>query len=178
MTLPDSQQALRDRLIGQPLPSTTLPATDGQTVDLSRERGLCVVFIYPRSGNPHLPAPAEMASVPGAKGCTPQACGFRDHFQDFAALGVAGLFGLSSQDTAYQQELVERIQLPYPLLSDPTCQLGEALGLPLYQAGPIRVYGRAALVIDNGRVAQLFSDIPDPANNAGQVLDWLRQARC
>ncbi|MCO8163845.1 peroxiredoxin [Pseudomonas sp. 21LCFQ010] len=173
----NTQDTLRQQLIGQPLPSLTLTATDHSSVDLSTLPGLSVVFIYPRSGNPELPAPAEMASVPGAKGCTPQACGFRDAFDDFAALGVQRIFGLSSQDTAYQQELKERTQLPYQLLSDQDCALGKALGLPVYQAGPLQVYGRAALVIDDGRLAQLYTEIPEPARNAEDILGWLRQAQ-
>lgn len=172
-----TQDTLRQHLIGRALPSLQLTATDHSSIDLSALPGLSVVFIYPRSGNPELPAPAEMASVPGAKGCTPQACGFRDAFDDFAALGVQRIFGLSSQDSAYQQELRERTQLPYQLLSDQDCALGKALGLPVYQAGPIEVYGRAALVIDDGRLVQLYTEIPEPARNAGQILDWLRQVR-
>lgn len=170
-----TQDTLRQQLIGQALPSLNLTATDHSSVDFSALPGLSVVFIYPRSGNPELPAPAEMASVPGAKGCTPQACGFRDAFDDFAALGVRRIFGLSSQDTAYQQELKDRVQLPYQLLSDETCALGKALGLAVYQAGPIEVYGRAALVIEDGKLVQLYTEIPEPARNAEHVIEWLRQ---
>ena len=105
-------------LVGLKVPSVPLPATDGTTVDLSALTGLVVVYAYPRTGRPGVENPDGWDSIPGARGCTPQSCSFRDHFGELKSLGVSHLFGLSTQDSAYQAEAASRLHLPFPILSD------------------------------------------------------------
>ena len=114
-------------LTGTKLPSLALAATDGSQVDLSKLAGRTVVYIYPRTGVPGQPLPDGWNQIPGARGCTPQSCGFRDHFAELKQLGVARLFGLSTQDTAYQREAVERLHLLFPVLSDQNLELARAV---------------------------------------------------
>ncbi|MGH9678661.1 MAG: peroxiredoxin, partial [Candidatus Acidiferrales bacterium] len=119
---PEDDGAAR-HLTGMKAPSIPLPATDGSMVDLSSLRGLAVVFTYPRTGVPGVDNPPGWDAIPGARGCTPQTCAFRDRFAEFQALGVRDVFGLSTQDTAYQREVVERLRLPFPILSDERLRL-------------------------------------------------------
>src|SRR6202166_1963026 len=116
-------------LVGMRIPSIPLPATDGTTVDLSSLPGRVVVYAYPRTGIPGVENPAGWDLIPGARGCTPQSCAFRDHFAELKALGVDGLFGLSTQDTAYQREAADRLHLPFPILSDEQLKLAGAMRL-------------------------------------------------
>src|SRR5206468_4440211 len=119
-------------LMGMRLPSLVLKATDGSQVDLSKLPGRTVIYIYPRTGVPGQPLPSGWNEIPGARGCTPQSCGFRDHFTEFQALGVR-LFGLSTQDTNYQKEVVQRLHLPFELLSDEDLVLARSLRLPTFE---------------------------------------------
>src|SRR5713226_5050591 len=132
LPLPRDDGAAR-HLEGMNLPSLALPATDGSEVDLARLAGRTVVYIYPRTGRPGQPLPDGWDAIPGARGCTPQSCSFRDHFAELKVLGVAHLYGLSTQDTAYQREAVERLKLPFPILSDEHLSLTSALRLPTFQ---------------------------------------------
>ena len=115
--VPQDDGAAR-HLPGMKLPDLALPATSGPAVNLSKLKGRTVVYIYPRTGVPGVDAPPGWDDIPGARGCTPQSCGFRDHFAELKALGVAHVFGLSTQDTDYQREAAERLHLPFPILSD------------------------------------------------------------
>ncbi|XVN15995.1 peroxiredoxin [Pseudomonas corrugata] len=174
MTNYRTETELRKSLIGIHAPTTPFVSTNGSVVNLSDLTGLTVLFIYPRTGNPNVPAPVALDSVPGAKGCTPQACGFRDAFEDLHALGVDHVFGLSAQDTDYQLELKERLQLPYDLLSDEACRLASQLGLPTFQVDTLMLYSRAALIINDGLIVQVFTDIPTPGENAADIAAWLK----
>jgi peroxiredoxin len=120
-------------LVGMRMPSLSLPATDGTTVDLSTLPGRVVVYAYPRTGIPGIENPPGWDLIPGARGCTPQSCAFRDHFAELKALGVDRLFGLSTQDTSYQREASERLHLPFPILSDEQLRLSGALRLPTFR---------------------------------------------
>jgi peroxiredoxin len=120
-------------LPGNFLPSVLLKATNGAIVDLAGFTGLTVVYAYPRTGQPGVENPPGWDLIPGARGCTPQSCVFRDHFTELKALGADQVFGLSTQDTAYQREVVERLHLPFPLLSDEGLKLANALNLPTFQ---------------------------------------------
>ena len=119
-------------LTGRKLPALALSATDGSQVDLSKLAGRTVVYIYPRTGVPGQPSPAGWDAIPGARGCTPQSCSFRDHFAELKRLGVAHLYGLSSQNSDYQREAVERLHLPFPILSDAAFKLANAIKLPTF----------------------------------------------
>lgn len=162
-------------LPGRRLPAITLPSTNGTDVDLSDLAGWCVIFIYPRTGNPNEPAPEELSEVPGARGCTPQACGFRDNRNQLADSGFLSVFGLSTQVSGYQQEFVERMSLNYPLLSDPSCKLASSLGLKTFNVKGQTFYARTTLIIQDGLVVKTFEDIQDPSANASEVLMWVAQ---
>ncbi|WP_349976650.1 peroxiredoxin [Pseudomonas sp. WHRI 8519] len=169
-----TEAELQKSLIGQKLPNIPFVSTSGSIVDLAKLTGLTVLFIYPRTGNPAIPAPAELEAIPGAKGCTPQACGFRDHLDELSALGVSHIYGLSSQDSSYQSELKSRQSLNYELLSDEACRLASSLKLPTFQAGELLLYSRAALIIKDGVLLQIFTEIPNPGENASTVATWLK----
>ena len=163
-------------LAGRKLPSVTLAATDGSRVDLSKLSGRTVVYIYPRTGVPGQALPEGWDAIPGARGCTPQSCSFRDHFAELKRLGVAQLYGLSTQDTAYQREAVERLHLPFAVLSDEKLELARALTLPTFTAAGMTLLKRMALVIDDGIISKLFYPVFPPDKNAEEVIAWLQAA--
>ncbi|MFL5372724.1 MAG: peroxiredoxin [Myxococcales bacterium] len=160
-------------LPGMTMPGVGLPATDGRTVDLSKLPGRTVVYAYPRTGKPGVPNPTGWDMIPGARGCSPQSCAFRDHFAELQRLGVAHLFGLSTQDTAYQAEAATRLHLPFPLLSDAGLALTRALRLPTFEVDGMTLLKRLTLVIDAGRIAHVFYPVFPPDQNAAAVVKWL-----
>jgi peroxiredoxin len=164
-------------LPGLKLPGIFLPATDGTQVDLAVLSGRTVVYLYPRTGVPGQSSPTGWDDIPGARGCTPQSCGFRDHFTELTALGVTHLYGLSTQDTAYQREAAARLHLPFPLLSDARLALTRALKLPTFQIDGMMLIKRMALVIDDGRIAHVFYPVFPPDRNAADVIAWLQAER-
>ena len=161
-------------LTGLKLPPVALAATDGSQVDLLKLSGRTVVYIYPRTGVPGRPLPEGWNEIPGARGCTPQSCGFRDHFAELERLGVARVFGLSSQDSAYQREAVERLHLPFPVLSDERLELARAIKLPTFKVAGMTLLKRMALVIDDGIITKVFYPVFPPDKNAEEVIAWLR----
>jgi len=163
-------------LIGMRLPSLPLKATDGSQVDLSKLPGRTVVYIYPRTGVPGQSSPDGWDQIPGARGCTPQSCGFRDHFAELKRLRVARVFGLSTQDSAYQREAVERLHLPFAVLSDETLELARAIKLPTFEIAGMTLLKRMALVIDDGIITKVFYPVFPPDKNAEEVIAWLRSA--
>jgi peroxiredoxin len=172
--IPQDDGAAR-HLAGTKLPDVELPATSGPPVNLSKLKGRIVVYIYPRTGVPGVDAPAGWDDIPGARGCTPQSCGFRDHFAALRALGVAGVFGLSTQDTDYQREAAQRLHLPFPLLSDAAMKLARALPLPTFSVAGVTLLKRMALVIDDGAIVKVFYPVFPPDKNAQEVISWLRK---
>ena len=164
-------------LAGMTLPDLTLPATEGKPVNPSKLKGRTVVYIYPRTGVPGVDPPAGWDQIPGARGCTPQSCAFRDHFVELKRLGVAQLFGLSTQDTAYQQEAATRLHLPFPILSDEKLALATALKLPTFTAAGMTLLKRMALVIDGGTIAKVFYPVFPPDKNAEDVIAWLQMSK-
>jgi peroxiredoxin len=162
-------------LAGMRLPSLALAATDGSNVDLSKLSGRTVVYVYPRTGVPGQPLPEGWNEIPGARGCTPQSCGFRDHFGELKQLGVARVFGLSTQDTVYQREAVERLHLPFPVLSDERLALARALDLPTFTTSGMTLLKRMALIIDDGVISKVFYPVFPPDKNAEEVIAWLRE---
>jgi peroxiredoxin len=164
-------------LTGMKLSDIALAATNGTAVNLSKLKGRTVLYIYPRTGVPGVDAPPGWDDIPGARGCTPQSCGFRDHFADLKGLGVAHLYGLSAQDTAYQREAVERLHLPFAILSDADLKLGRAMKLPTFTTSGMTLFKRMALVIDDGIIVKAFYPVFPPDKNAAEVVGWLRVNR-
>jgi peroxiredoxin len=160
-------------LKGMQMPSCRLAATDETTVDLSPLSGLTVVYAYPRTGVPGIDNPPGWDLIPGARGCTPQTCAFRDHFAELKSFGIAHLFGLSTQDQAYQREVAERLHLPFPLLSDEHLELTKALGLPTFETSDMVLLKRLTLIVENGTIEQVFYPVFPPDRDAANVMDWL-----
>jgi len=182
LQLPDNLPVPQDdgaagHLSGMRLPSLALPSTGGAAVDLSKLKGRTVVYVYPRSGRPGQALPTGWDAIPGARGCTPQSCGFRDHFADLRRLGVAALYGLSTQDTAYQRELAERLHLPFAILSDEALELTRTLRLPTFSVDGMTLLKRMVWVIDDGAIAQVFYPVFPPDKSAETVVDWLQQQK-
>jgi peroxiredoxin len=163
-------------LTGMKLPDIALAATDGDAVNLAKLKGRTVLYIYPRTGVPGVDLPPGWNEIPGARGCTPQSCGFRDHFADLKALGVAHVYGLSTQDSDYQREAVERLHLPFAILSDAALTLGRAMKLPTFVTSGMTLFKRMALVIDDGIIVKVFYPVFPPDRNAEEVVAWLRSS--
>jgi peroxiredoxin len=161
-----------DHLLDLLLPSVPLQSTAGRSVDLARLSGRTVVYCYPRTGTPGQELPKGWNEIPGARGCTPQSCAFRDHYQELPALG-AQVFGLSAQDTDYQREVADRLHLPFDLLSDAQLNFARALHLPTFEIESMILIKRLTLIIRDGRIEQVFYPVFPPDKNAGEVIDWL-----
>jgi peroxiredoxin len=165
-----------DHLPGLVMPSVPLPATNGQTIDLAQVgRPRAILYVYPMTGTPGVPLLEGWDQIPGARGCTPESMGFRDHYAELTELG-AEVFGLSSQEPADQAEAAARLELPYPLLSDVGLVLAERLRLPTFEAGDRLRYKRLTLVLNGGRIEHVFYPVFPPDKHAAEVLAWLRQA--
>jgi len=169
-------------LPGAAVPAVTLPATSGRLVDLRQWAAASgVLFFYPRTGEAGRSAGPEWDAIPGARGCTPQSCGFRDLAAEFAAEGV-GLAAVSTQDTAYQREFVERNHIPFEILSDAALGLTRALGLPTFEFAAPRG-GRSTLIkrmawhVEGGQIVKVWYPVFPPDRNAETVLAWLRERR-
>jgi peroxiredoxin len=162
-----------DHLTGTRLPPVALPATGGASVDLSALPGWSIVYCYPRTGRPDEASPAGWNAIPGARGCTPQSCGYRDHYQELRDLGADRVFGLSTQATADQQELVSRLHLPFEVLSDAALELARALKLPTFEVEGMTLIKRLTLVIHDGVVEHVFYPVFPPDTSAPTVIHWL-----
>lgn len=163
-----------DHLPGTELPSLALPATDGDAVRLADLDGRSVVFCYPMTGRPDEDVvPDGWQEIPGAQGCTPEACAFRDLHADLTAAGADRVFGLSVQSSDYQREARDRLGLPYELLSDAEFTFAEALSLPTFDVDGDRYLQRLTLVVDDGSVSHAFYPVFPPDEHADEVLAWL-----
>ncbi len=165
-----------DHLRGMRMPGVSLHSTGGRDVDVANlgDRRT-VLYAYPRTGRQDRPVPAGWDAIPGARGCTPESCGFRDHFAEISALG-AGVYGLSTQDTDYQREAVERLHLPFELLSDSEFALTDALRLPTFDFEGVRLLKRLTLVVRAGQAEHVFYPVFPPDRHAEEVLTWLSRA--
>jgi peroxiredoxin/DNA-binding transcriptional MerR regulator len=179
-TLPDNLPVPRDdgaadHLTGLPMPALSVQASDGQRVDLAATGpGRTIIYIYPLTGRPGVDLPEGWDAIPGARGCSTEACDFRDHFADLQAAGATHVWGMSSQDPDYQAEVVQRLRLPFSMLSDPDFTVADALHLPTFSApGHPRLYARLTIVARGGRIEHVFYPIFPPNTHAQQVLGWL-----
>lgn len=160
-------------LPGKALPPIVLTSTAGARVELAGLPGMTVVYCYPRTGRPDVEPPAGWNEIPGARGCTPQACAFRDHWSDLNELGVR-LFGLSTQTSEYQREAVASLHLPFALLSDADLSWTRALGLPTFEVEGMILVKRLTLVVRDGVVRKVFYPVFPPDLHPFEVIDWLR----
>jgi peroxiredoxin len=162
-----------DHLTGMALPAIALPSTAGGSVNLAESAARrSVVYVYPRTGRPDRPGPPGWDDIPGARGCTPQSCAFRDHHAELVRLGVA-VYGLSTQTTDYQQEMVARLHLPFPVLSDSALSFAQALELPRFEWDGETLIKRLTLVVRDGRIEHVFYPVFPPDANAETVIAWL-----
>lgn len=162
-----------DHLAGTAMPAIVLASTKGRDVNLAAlGPGRTVIYCYPRTGVPGEALPDGWDAIPGARGCTPQACAFRDHAADLARLG-ARVFGLSTQDTAYQREMAERLHLPFEILSDVRLASTEALRLPTFTVDGMRLIKRLTLIIRDGAIEHVIYPVFPPTSSAADVIAWL-----
>lgn len=174
LPVPEDDGAAAD-LLDAAVPSVVLPATAGGQVDLAAAAGdgCLVVYVYPQTGVPGRPIPAGWDRIPGARGCTPQNCAFRDSARELTDLG-ATVFGLSAQPLDEQREFAAREHLPYPLLNDSRFRLAEELSLPNFVANGVRYYRRLTFIARRRRIVKVFYPVFPPQDNAGDVIAWLR----
>jgi len=163
-----------NHLPGSQIASVSLQATDGSSVDLSTLSGLTIVFCYPRTGAPGEKIPPEWDAIPGARGCSPQACSFNDASEKLYSAGVKQLFGLSTQDTDYQREAMGRLGLAYQLLSDEKLEFTKAMKLPTFEWNGKELTKRITLAIQDGKVVKIWYPVFPSNVSAGWVLDWLK----
>ena len=178
-TLPDDlpvpeDDGAADHLLNAAVPSIALKATTGDTVNVAELTGRTVLFCYPRTGRPDEPLLPGWDAIPGARGCTPETCGFRDAHGQFADLG-ARVIALSTQSTDYQREMAERLGLPFPVLSDESLEFTNGLRLPTFETSGMTLLKRITLVIDDGRITRVFYPVFPPDRHAAEVLDELRR---
>jgi peroxiredoxin len=161
-----------DHLPGLRLPPVSLTSTSGDHIDVSGLAGTTVVYCYPLTGRPDRDLPEGWDEIPGARGCTPQSCAFRDHHAELRDLG-ARVFGLSTQDSAYQREAAERLHLPFDLLSDEKLEFAGALGLPTFRAEGMTLIKRLTIIVEDGEIRKVFYPVFPPGRNAEEVIGWL-----
>jgi peroxiredoxin len=165
-----------DHLPGLSLPSINLPASSGDIVNLAELPGWVVIYCYPMTGRPGIPLPDRWDQIPGARGCTPQSCSFRDHHNELKALN-AQVFGLSTQSTEYQREAADRLHLPFELLSDSALQFAQALRLPTFEIAGMRLIKRLTLIARDGKIVKHFYPVFPPDKNADAVVSWLQNSQ-
>ena len=163
-----------DHVKGIVLPDLPLPSTHGADISLGVQTGRIVVFCYPMTGRPDRDLPQDWDAIPGARGCTPQACSFRDMADDLRAAGVDRIFGVSTQDTEWQTEAKERLALPYPLLSDHNLELATQLDLPRFEADGQTLLKRLTMIVENGTVTAVHYPVFPPDQDAAWVLEHVR----
>ena len=164
---------LAAHLAGMRLPDVLLDSTSGGAVNLSTIQQKLVIYIYPLTGRPDVALPAGWDEIPGARGCTPQACDFSNHYQALQALNTV-VFGLSSQNTEYQLELKNRLHLPFDLLSDSHFLWQKSLTLPTFKVNELLLYKRLTLIAEQSVIKKVFYPVFPPDQNASQVIDWLK----
>ena len=157
------------------IPEIKLLSTNKEEVNLSKLVGLSIIYIYPMTGRPDIALPKGWDEIPGARGCTPQSCSFRDNFSELKRLNVKNIFGLSSQTTEYQKEMVERLNLPYPILSDEKLKFANSLKLPIFKVENMNLIERVTLILDNNKIIKCFYPVFPPDQNVNDVIFWLKK---
>ncbi len=168
-----SDDGKADHLEGMTLPEVSLPSTDGGKVNVGTLDGLAVIYVYPMTGRPDRDLPDGWNDIPGARGCTPQSCAFRDHFKELQGFGVKHLFGVSTQSQSYQQEAAERLHLPFALLSDADRALGKALNLPGITVDGAQLHKRLTMITRDSEIVRVFYPVFPPDQDAENVVAWL-----
>lgn len=161
-----------DHLRGKMIPSVALKSTNGDVINLSKIQGTLVLYFYPMTGKPGEKLPDGWNQIPGARGCTPQACSFRDHFKELQDFNTQ-VFGVSTQTSEYQREVAERLHLPFQLLSDSDFVLANSLNLPLFEVDSMSLNKRVTLVIQDGVIEKVFYPVFPPDKNPDNVIEWL-----
>lgn len=162
-----------NHLNGLFLPDIQLSATNGELVSLNKLMGKYVIYIYPMTGQPNIALPPDWDNIPGARGCTPQSCSFRDHVDELEKLNTK-IFGLSSQTTEYQLEAKNRLHLPFELLSDESFGLKKTIGLPTFFVDTNELYKRLTVIVENSNIIKTFYPVFPPDKNVQDVIEWLK----
>jgi len=165
-----------DHLKGLRLPTVSLKATNGTTINFGDIFSRLVIYCYPMTGQPNVALPDGWDQIPGARGCTPQSCSFRDHYQELQALG-AEVVGLSVQTTVYQKEMVDRLHLPFPVVSDSDYQFQKALNMPTFIAAGMALLKRVTLIANHGVIEAVHYPIFPSDSDAGWVIDYLKRSQ-
>lgn len=171
---PPANDGGADHLLGMEFPDLNLPLSDGNALSFASLKGLSVIYAYPMTGRPDVPAPDGWEMIPGAKGCTPQSCAYRDHYQDLQAAGAANVFGLSVQTSDDQREAVQRMHLPFRLISDANFQLTKALNLPVMQVNGMKLLRRLTIVVVGREIIKVNYPVFPPDQDAENVIAWLQ----
>jgi len=159
------------------IPEIKLLSTSVDEIDLSKLNGLSIIYVYPMTGQPNVALPKGWDEIPGARGCTPQSCSFRDNFLELKKLNIENIFGLSSQTTKYQKEMSERLHLPYPILSDEKLVFANALKLPTFKVDNMNLIKRITLIINNNKIIKYFYPVFPPDQNVNDVIFWLKKSK-
>ena len=159
------------------IPDLKLNSTDDTTVSLSNLKGITVIYVYPMTGVPGKELPEGWDEIPGARGCTPQSCSFRDNFSKLKKLGVNNIFGLSTQSTEYQKELATRLHLPYPILSDEKLEFSKKLKLPMFKVLKMNLLKRITLILKDNKIIKYFYPIFPPTKNIEDVINFFEKSK-
>jgi peroxiredoxin len=160
-------------LIGMSIPNIKLKATNGELIDLKNIKGHTVFYLYPMTGPSEIPLPKGWDQIPGARGCTPQACSFKNHYAELQELSVT-VFGMSTQSSDFQTKEKERIHLPFDLLSDENIEFAKALNLPLHYVNHLTLHKRVTLIFEDGKIVKYFYPVFPPDKNINEVIEWLK----
>lgn len=182
LTLPDNLPVPEDdgacnHLAGTKFPDLNISSTSNRDVNLAAEKGINVIYFYPMIGNPNSPPMVGWNDIPGARGCTPQSCEFKNHYSELIQLGVKNIFGASSQDIEEQKEACARLHLPFELLNDSELNLANVLNLPTFNYKDKRLIKRLTMIVESGKIIKVFYPVFPPNENAERIIEWLKKNR-